>query len=795
MDINNDEWLSAALDAESTQLATLISSLPHSSSQSVSASLAQGSALDSRVYALRSVSQDHSVGGNPKTAAMLATVGISFCKHCYKQYGPGTANTFVFGVGQFAMDAHRAYDRMDNHKEQVTVLENNITWLNAHEGAEHHLVDLRIALIEALITQGRLEEANEKLNAEAAAGNANHPSFSFLEQRIQSRLVSATERKDERSVEEQAADQRQQTLKSALQGLSSLSPEFTNIFKTLGAQVDEQSEVLSKSDSIAKDSNMYQTLGAFMENMAGGSGNQFSLNVAIQKASAVLADPQRGYDPTNLDQVRESLEATRQEAIDTGLENTAADTLWPLHICYKRMERYDASLDILQTIRPLISKSRELIQDPLKRAGIAKQYPHLYVELCPRLIDRGDSAELLSVIEEAKGRALTDLLAIEAHREGLLNAPKIIANWLPKLMTKLNSHYITFLMDEDVSYGVCVTKKGELYSARLPIGSRLIEELRNDIDPSNWGKKTRGFFASPNDVAQQLSPLVNWLEELVSDGALREGDHVCYSPDGLLHLVPLHYVDFHGAPLVKLVSLSRTHSASLLHYFAQQPVSHPTHYVSMKVPLASEAENDHDKVSELGRAPDWLDSGPIPGYRLDDEKADLKALLSQDLTHAVIHFATHGYFPKPEEAIEPFRGAGLVISKDGHLPQDAQQCGLLSPKCIIERDSQLNLDHSHVSLQACVSGLSEEGIGGDALGLEWSLLIAGASSVLSTHWNIPVESSADFCIRFYEEWLVNGLSRAQAWRNVILSQLDNSKAFDNKLVYNWAPFSLAGDWR
>lgn len=65
--------------------------------------------------------------------------------------------------------------------------------------------------------------------------------------------------------------------------------------------------------------------------------------------------------------------------------------------------------------------------------------------------------------------------------------------------------------------------------------------------------------------------------------------------------------------------------------------------------------------------------------------------------------------------------------------------------------------------------------------------------VISTHWNIPPEISAAFCIRFYDEWLLNG-HRAQAWRNAVLSQMDEKNVFNGDQVYRWADFSLAGDW-
>jgi hypothetical protein len=795
MTISIDSWVEVALATDSTELAHLITCLPPSRMQSVAASLARGSALESRVYALRLVSQDLSVGGDPALAAALATMGVRFCERAYERYGPGEADTFIFGVGQFAIDAHRAYDRMGRRDDQLAVVDNALEWLRARTVEERYSADLRFARIEALIELGRLEEAQQGLDAEAAADNTGHSLFHLLDQRLRARLIAATERKDRRSIEEQTAEQRQQTLLSTIGALSSVAPEFTELLRGLGTQVEAQREVLAPSASIARDSQMYQRLGRFLEGMAGGSGPQFRLNTVIQQVSSVLADSHRGHDPAFLGQATTTLDTVRQEAIALGLEDTAVDTLWPLYLCYKRLDRYEEALAALRPIRTWVSERRALIQDPMKRAGISKQYPYLYTELGARLIERRAIAELLSVIEEAKGRALVDMLAIEAHREGLLMAPEQTVVWLPALMTRLSSHYVTFLADEEVTYAVCVTKNGELHSACLSIGTKLIDNLRDDLDPSRWGKKTTGFFAAADDVPQQLSPLLEWLGELVEVGTLQEGDHICYSPDDLLYLVPLHYVDFRGAPLVKLVSVSRTHSAMLLYHFARKAVSRPTHYLALKVPLADEAEHDADKVSKLGWVSDWLGGRPMVGARLDNENADLLALATQNLMDAVVHFATHGYFPRPEETTGPFSGSGIVLSENGRLPQDARRGGLLSPERIIEPGSPFKFDGSHVSLQACVSGLAEEAVGGDALGLEWSLLMAGARSVLSTHWNIPVESSAAFCIRFYEEWLLNGLSRAQAWRMAVLSQMGDNTPFDGDQAYRWAAFSLAGDWR
>ena len=145
MSILINSWVETALDSNSTKFSELISGLPQSASQLNAASLAKSSGLEERVYALRSVSQDHSVGGVPELAALLATVGIRFCERAYELYGPGTANSFVFGVSHFEMDAHRAYGRMDRRIEQVSVVGDALKWLTAREADECDLVDLRFA--------------------------------------------------------------------------------------------------------------------------------------------------------------------------------------------------------------------------------------------------------------------------------------------------------------------------------------------------------------------------------------------------------------------------------------------------------------------------------------------------------------------------------------------------------------------------------------------------------------------------------------------------------------------------
>lgn len=794
MAVTTEVWINAALDVESRELARLIAQLPSSSAREQAVDLAGSTALDTRVYAMRAVSQDHSVGGDPQIAVPLATAGMRFCMHCADTYGPGTANSFIFGVGQFALDANRIYDRMDAHDQQLAIVEDALTWLQAHDVEEQYLVDLRFARIEGLIETGRLEDARAALDSEAAAGRHTHHLFNFLDSRLSSRLASATGLKDRRTPEQRAADERRDGLDTALESMKSLAPAFGHMFSALQRQLDDEPNELSKKSAIEGAHHLYRNLAAFMDSQAGGSGGQYGLNATIQQVSAVLADEARGHDPLELRTVMRTLEDVRARAEDQGFADTAEDTLWPLYICYKRLGNRHAAIDALQAIRRSVQVRREQISDPMKRAGIASQYPHLHVELCARLLEDGDGAGMLSVMEEAKGRTLADSLAIAAARDDVPWPSGDVGEWLPARLEELGAHYLDYLVDTDDTYAVLVTPSGDIQAASLSLGEASLERLRRDFDPSRWGKPDGIFGTRPDDVAYRLAPLVSWLEPLVESGVLTKGDHICYAPDGPLHLVPLHYVEFMGEPLVRTFTLSRTHCASLLWSVTEQPVGVPEHSVAVMVPTADEALEQPEKVEELARAPRWLEQRRGAEV-IPNEEADLTALAERDLSDAVVHFATHGVFPDPASGRNPYEASGLVLARGGALPVKGGSMDLLTPERLLDPVKPLDFHGSHVTLQACVSGLSEEGQGGDALGLEWSLLMAGARTVLSTHWHVPAGTSAEFSMRFYAAWLEGGMTKAEAWRDAMLSLMDEHDPFDGGNAYHWAPYSLAGDWR
>lgn len=201
-------------------------------------------------------------------------------------------------------------------------------------------------------------------------------------------------------------------------------------------------------------------------------------------------------------------------------------------------------------------------------------------------------------------------------------------------------------------------------------------------------------------------------------------------------------------------------------------------------------------------APSLLKAKQVSDYsHLHHTDASLHKVLSGCKKNQLIHFSTHGFFPLDDN---PFDNSGLLLSNNNMLPKlftydpnykyKNEGEHLLSPERLLN-NKEIQLNNSHVSLQACVAGYAREGIGGDALGIEWAFLQKGASSLVSTFWNIDINNSNEFYKYFYEEWLEKGLSKAIAHQQAILKLKNSISSTNVPCEYYWAGYGLIGDWR
>ena len=190
-------------------------------------------------------------------------------------------------------------------------------------------------------------------------------------------------------------------------------------------------------------------------------------------------------------------------------------------------------------------------------------------------------------------------------------------------------------------------------------------------------------------------------------------------------------------------------------------------------------------------------------------EAELKAVQSP----RVLHLATHGfYFPDQEfnstnSSAKPNQTRRLPYAKRNNWENPMVRCGIalaganhaMEITNALAEDGLLTaLDASLLNLQgtelvilsACDSGEGDVKIGEGVMSLRRAFLIAGAQTVLASHWNISDKATSQLMTEFMRRWRA-GEPRATAWRNTQLTTL-HSKDFSNP--YFWAVFTLTGQW-
>jgi CHAT domain-containing protein len=106
--------------------------------------------------------------------------------------------------------------------------------------------------------------------------------------------------------------------------------------------------------------------------------------------------------------------------------------------------------------------------------------------------------------------------------------------------------------------------------------------------------------------------------------------------------------------------------------------------------------------------------------------------------------------------------------------------------------SLLNLQGTQlVILSACDSGSGEVKNGEGVMSLCRAFRIAGAETVLASHWKVSDKATNALMTEFMRRWRAGG-RRVDAWREAQLTLL-RSKDFSNPFF--WSAFTLTGEWR
>lgn len=703
-------------------------------------SLAQSSSPGTTELALSMVAMALAYGRAPVLGAEISLAAHTLLREALDRLGPDVILRTT--VSDAAANAVNALNMSGRHEDVVTFV-NSVESL--YESDRENGPSIRIARITALYELGQIDEVRKYMEAERRRGVSGPARVEF--DRIDARMQCIV-----REVRELAIKQ-PTTTSSA--GLAATHGWVSGL-------VDRLTSILSGN---SREMNLWQIM---------------KMN---RDAMAIFTDPKKDRDPEHLRSSLVTLTAVRRWSQAHDAKSEENDALWGTYLCQSRLGFPAAAAAALQDLRRNVEQARSSIKDPMKRAGFSKTYPHLFEALCKMLNDAGKPAELLDAIEGAKGRAVADLLVEKLGKavdERQMLEPVAL---LPSLMKRLRAHYLSFFVDEDATYAVLVAKDGSVHAApEVPIGRAAVKALAAQIGSANNRQRI-------DDV---LAPLLEWLGDAMDDGLIADGDHLCYAPDEHLHHVPLQGVTVRGQPLVSWLSLSRTHGARALAMSLRRAPTKPSGYVVVEVPSRQNLEaffDAPDFLRALRMPRDWLHTH-LDGTALERLEATPAALRKLDLRNKVVHFAAHGTFFSES----PYSKSGVLLAGSNGLPDDTAgelPEGTLTPQRLLE--DSFDVSGSHVTLQACVTGLAEEGIGGDALGLDWALSQAGASSLLVSHWAVAVDLSSDFCVTFYKNWLTDGHARGAAWRETVDAFIRADGAHAD--LDAWSAFSLSGDWR
>ncbi|MHC4741977.1 MAG: CHAT domain-containing protein [Planctomycetota bacterium] len=746
------------------------------------------------VVALGSMIQEYCYGSNPEVGSVLAAAAHERAVEIWQTVPDhGLLPTTLSGL---ACSHVKALTLLGRSEEILQITGEYIPFYKQIK-EEENLATLEVLRIEALVNLKQIDDADDALQDQTLF---QHPIAGIEAERLKAlvdgmrkdptRLKSETHSGPELPGTENLLRAMETVIETGFEGETAgkLKEQLQQLALTKHFDPDDPKQFKQLLESLKRGEEFFGK---------GGEDSEQAVRGTIREASAIFqfGTPSPDVIRRSLEDLTRSLAWSRKHGV-TELEN---DALWGIYLCNGRLQLSSEAADALIHLRGNLESLRKGIKDPLKRGGIFGAYKYLFNALCEHLYKAGRADDLLEAIESSKGRVIADRLTAESEDVVEDSAIYACVARLPELVRRERFHYLTYFVDETCVYASFVSKDGNIHAIDpIEIPYDELRDASEAVDPRQWTEIDSDDSDSyPAVVASSLTPLVAWLDNFLEEGVVEEGDHICYSSDEDFNNVPLHYLGFRDGILLDRFSVSRVHTAFHLdRVLSGEPKSAINQFTGFMVPLREDLKRkDPDAfLANLNAPIKWFEDHGISGESVSLSEATLERVTKASLDNRIVHFSNHGFFPK--EGGNPFNDSFLLLADVDGLPDKrrlahGEHTGKLTPKGIL--DAKLKLDGSHVSMMACVSGLAKEGIAGDNLGLDWAFIQAGASSLLSTHWNVSATRAARFFTLFYEKWVISKQSRASALRETMLECLAGD--YSREVLRQWTAFSLTGDFR
>jgi len=453
---------------------------------------------------------------------------------------------------------------------------------------------------------------------------------------------------------------------------------------------------------------------------------------------------------------------------------------WARLLILSDASRPAESVQPLQEMLVHLRDARAKVSELAVKSDIANFFP----DLPRRALELPEHPARVNHVADAfelrRGRSL---VAAAAERPGLVRLSQAKTNSLGR-----NVHYIGFtsIHTSREIHAVLYCADGTLLHEFIELPLDKVYQQIPRLDPSEWSRPN--LFGRPTYTPPEvLSPLLSPLAKGLNAGHIKEGDHVCIAAEDPLHLIPFQYIRLQNSPAIRWVSMSRCTSFADAFQLAHSEYQFPRTAGAIFVAPADE-KDPRTKHLAFSRVVAAL-TASLRTQTIDHSTISKAHVLDAINQFDLIHVDAHGAFDPNQN---PWEFSGLLIGDSQGPPvRDGQPHRLLTPQQI--HDSGVSTKARDICLNACVSGQGIPGKGGDVLGMEFALRLTGASCVLASHWNLEWAKTSFFFVEYYARWLGKRMSRSQAWRESILSLIEQNGS--SIVPEAWTAFSLFGSWR
>jgi CHAT domain-containing protein len=479
------------------------------------------------------------------------------------------------------------------------------------------------------------------------------------------------------------------------------------------------------------------------------------------------------------------------------------------------------ALDYFRRARALIDSQRRSIRTETSKIGFTSDKQAVYHGMVRAALKLGEKALVVEVAEQAKSRALVDMLAAKSdfgiHGERAQEVAALFSQFqqvdaeLSVQAPDTNAGKRAELISQQQNLAKRLQQLAPQLASLVTTGGISVERMAQALGPQETlvgffspggsslygyslsGAEIRIFQLDGQGLAEDTGELVQSIKKRRRNSkelaeimykrllgpmqASLRGRDLLIVPHGSLHYVPFAALHDGERYLMQGRALRILPSAHLLGLAASG--------------RAGGAGREAVRQLLILGNPDLEDpSQDLPAAQI--EAQDLKAMFSQnselfvrrdatetllktraqDFSH--IHVASHGEF----SADAPLQSR-LKLAKDG------SNDGMLS----VNEIYGLKLNANLVMLSACETGLGSVSTGDDVVGLTRGFLYAGAQNVVGSLWEVDDDATAELSRLLYAS-MKKGLSVAKA-----LAEAQEQLLRKKPHPYFWAAFQNTGSGR